>query len=1135
MERQGGWSSGGPASGSCPPETIWYSIAGGTAPDVEAQRWLKHAAHCNPCADLLRDAVADLNADIQPHEDAVIERLASSRPAWPHDLARQLALESQPIEPSMRRWWDWRLVLAVASAACLVLVAFFAGNRIRSNRLGASSSKFAIQATPDRDAARHVEALLADAYQASRNTRYRMPGAQHTELRILRSASGHTEMSPDQADAFAIAKRRATSQSSQWLDLLGRSQVLGPNGPDDAIPTLEEAYNLNPHDPAVLRDLALANAVAAERASKNDPSRAKHLTAAYKYSNEALAANPSDPVALFNQALLEMELNDFKAAVTTWQKYLTLDPNSGWAAEARQYLEDAQKKVRQSRQTPDTSPRSFLRNGGDSEIYIEAAVRSWLPLAGGDSYRLALARLSSDLIRQHQDRWLQAVVDGSYDAEGFKALGAAADDNAQGDYSGAVQESNLAIQHFQSLSASAALLRAEFEKVYAERRMLHGTQCSPQAQQLLAGARGRHFPYLEAQAWLESAGCEDFRGNFGISIQDTERAIALSERAGLRFERLRALGFKASFETVHGNPTEAWVLCLQGLQDYWNAWAPPMRGYHFFSEMEFSAEDDGQWALAAILQDAALALLESDEDPDLKAIAHFRRARLAVATGDAATLKRESDAAAFLFASERTRDKGTADIHDAESRVGLADTQLRRGSIKAAQQNLDYASRELASDTDVPYYLMVRLQGTRGDVEKALGNYATAETGYKAGVAAAETALSSLSKVEQLYWSAATEHLYRELASLLIRRGDDNDAWNWWQEHCKASLRHSTSSYSSPPAFSEVALRSSTYVAQLRLTYLLVDDGLAIWSSSEGRRRFRYQALKPGELQRDAQQFMELCRNPGGDPEQLRQISQKLYRVLLTPVDDELQSSPIVLVQPDGALGDFPFEALQDNNGRPFAQIHTVLYSPGLAYDRDVPTSGLSRYSSLLLIGDAASSGRLLPGSEDEIQAFSNVFRHVSVQNGGQLTRDILVRSLSNAAVLEFIGHGRDSFTGAGLLIRSDRNDDSGLLLDTGMLNSVNLSGMKLAVLSACSTARGQRGLLDSESLVQGFLRSGAGMVVASRWDVDSATTARLMTAFYQNIAQGNNVPDALARASQLVRTEVSNQPFYWAAFSVYE
>ena len=103
------------------------------------------------------------------------------------------------------------------------------------------------------------------------------------------------------------------------------------------------------------------------------------------------------------------------------------------------------------------------------------------------------------------------------------------------------------------------------------------------------------------------------------------------------------------------------------------------------------------------------------------------------------------------------------------------------------------------------------------------------------------------------------------------------------------------------------------------------------------------------------------------------------------------------------------------------------------------------------------------------------------------------------------------------------------------MLNSVNLSGMKLAVLSACSTARGQRGLLDSESLVQGFLRSGAGMVVASRWDVDSATTARLMTAFYQNIAQGNNVPDALARASQLVRTEVSNQPFYWAAFSVYE
>ena len=94
---------------------------------------------------------------------------------------------------------------------------------------------------------------------------------------------------------------------------------------------------------------------------------------------------------------------------------------------------------------------------------------------------------------------------------------------------------------------------------------------------------------------------------------------------------------------------------------------------------------------------------------------------------------------------------------------------------------------------------------------------------------------------------------------------------------------------------------------------------------------------------------------------------------------------------------------------------------------------------------------------------------------------------------------------------------------------------MKLAVLSACSTARGRQGLLDPHSLVQSFLRAGVGSVVASRWDVDSASTAKLMASFYQNLARGQSVPEALSTASSDLRAQNAGQPFYWAAFSVYE
>jgi len=121
------------------------------------------------------------------------------------------------------------------------------------------------------------------------------------------------------------------------------------------------------------------------------------------------------------------------------------------------------------------------------------------------------------------------------------------------------------------------------------------------------------------------------------------------------------------------------------------------------------------------------------------------------------------------------------------------------------------------------------------------------------------------------------------------------------------------------------------------------------------------------------------------------------------------------------------------------------------------------------------------------------------------------------------------------LVVRQERPGRDGLVLDASLLESVQLPKTKLAVLSACSTARGQRGLLDPKSLVQSFLRAGAGSVVASRWDVDSASTARLMAAFHQNLARGRTVSEALWLASSDLRQQTGNQPFYWAAFSVYE
>ena len=55
--------------------------------------------------------------------------------------------------------------------------------------------------------------------------------------------------------------------------------------------------------------------------------------------------------------------------------------------------------------------------------------------------------------------------------------------------------------------------------------------------------------------------------------------------------------------------------------------------------------------------------------------------------------------------------------------------------------------------------------------------------------------------------------------------------------------------------------------------------------------------------------------------------------------------------------------------------------------------------------------------------------------------------------------------------------------------------------------------------------------VVATRWQIDSASAVPLMEAFYTGLANGLTVPQALSAARRLlVRDTRYRHPYYWAA-----
>jgi CHAT domain-containing protein len=68
------------------------------------------------------------------------------------------------------------------------------------------------------------------------------------------------------------------------------------------------------------------------------------------------------------------------------------------------------------------------------------------------------------------------------------------------------------------------------------------------------------------------------------------------------------------------------------------------------------------------------------------------------------------------------------------------------------------------------------------------------------------------------------------------------------------------------------------------------------------------------------------------------------------------------------------------------------------------------------------------------------------------------------------------------------------------------------------------------------FLRAGAHNVIAALWEVNDASTPRLMDNLYKNINNGENPATALrhAKLDMLHSDTVYRRPFYWGAFQLY-
>jgi CHAT domain-containing protein len=154
---------------------------------------------------------------------------------------------------------------------------------------------------------------------------------------------------------------------------------------------------------------------------------------------------------------------------------------------------------------------------------------------------------------------------------------------------------------------------------------------------------------------------------------------------------------------------------------------------------------------------------------------------------------------------------------------------------------------------------------------------------------------------------------------------------------------------------------------------------------------------------------------------------------------------------------------------------------------------------------------------------------------GKQAREDLVKTEAGSASILHFTTHGTFNNTSpmySNLTFAEGGPNDDGLL-EAWELMQLDLKA-KLAVLSACETARGRIGA--GEGMI-GFswamFIAGVPSIVVSQWKVESTGTRDLMVNFHRSLIGSNKTKTEALRQSalKLMRNPETSHPFYWAGF----
>jgi CHAT domain-containing protein/dienelactone hydrolase len=358
----------------------------------------------------------------------------------------------------------------------------------------------------------------------------------------------------------------------------------------------------------------------------------------------------------------------------------------------------------------------------------------------------------------------------------------------------------------------------------------------------------------------------------------------------------------------------------------------------------------------------------------------------------------------------------------------------------------------------------------------------------------------------------------------------------------------------------------------LGIRLLLGDqNAYAILVTANARKKLELK-VTPVELRRKVLQVRDDLRNPASDP---KPHLAELYAMVVAPFADELTPLertsaekgrvPTLLWSLDGAMRYLPMAALYDGHQYMVERFNNVLFTPE-SYGHMAPSSDANSPGlHVLAMGLSKSYGGLpaLPGVLPELDAVvhdpsvpeshgpmdglllpNERFTYAALEKELGTGSSFPVVHIASHFVLE-LGSGEEPYL---MLGGESTGRPEGYQLTLSKLedSTISFHGTRLLTLSACSTAKGDvaNDGLEMDSLGMIAQQKDAEAVLATLWDVNDASTSRIMSDFYARWVKdpGDGKAEALRQAQLALLREPApssptphaadySHPFYWAPF----